>query len=157
MLVLSDKTDLHAVHSGFPLCRQSANDAPEKPGWLFPCKFHGGRPCKITHNKVDTCACLTMGSMFQTFIDLIAPYSGVPLLIAFLFALGSYAALRQYKSRLTPVQLRLTIRVAALIALPISWLAVQTGSALIPVAVLCIVWCIAVALTCGNEMASRKS
>src|SRR5258708_15077677 len=56
-----------------------------------------------------------------------APYGGDLFLWVATLSLISYIALWWFKSRLSTNQLRRVIRLSALVALPLSWLAIQQG------------------------------
>ncbi|MET1115673.1 MAG: hypothetical protein ABWY08_12080 [Comamonas sp.] len=84
-----------------------------------------------------------------------APYGGETLLLLVLLAIASYGLLLFYKIRLTESQLRRCIRLAALVALPLSFIAMEMGSQNWGIAVLSFVWCIVVGITCKNEITRR--
>ncbi|MNW05144.1 hypothetical protein D3C71_2013480 [compost metagenome] len=72
-----------------------------------------------------------------------------------LLAIASYGLLLFYKARLSETQLRRSIRLAALIALPLSFIAMEMGANNWGIAVLSFVWCIVVGITCKNEITRR--
>ena len=84
-----------------------------------------------------------------------APYGGETFLLLTLLAIASYGLLLFYKARLSESQLRRCIRLAALIALPLSFIAMEMGANNWGIAVLSFVWCIVVGITCKNEMTRR--
>ena len=84
-----------------------------------------------------------------------APYGGETFLLLALLAIASYGMLLFYKARLSESQLRRCIRLAALIALPLSFIAMEMGANNWGIAVLSFVWCIVVGITCKNEMNRR--
>ncbi|QKV54348.1 hypothetical protein [Comamonas antarctica] len=84
-----------------------------------------------------------------------APYGGETFLLLTLLAIASYGLLIFYKARLSESQLRRCIRLAALIALPLSFIAMEMGANNWGIAVLSFVWCIVVGITCKNEMTRR--
>lgn len=84
-----------------------------------------------------------------------APYGGETFLLLTLLAIASYGLLLFYKARLSESQLRRCIRLAALIALPLSFIAMEMGANNWGIAVLSFVWCIVVGITCKNEMNRR--
>lgn len=95
--------------------------------------------------------------MFDALLAWSAPYGGASFLYLSLLALLSYAALLRFKARLTPYQLRRGIRLAALIALPISFLSMEMGEHNLGIAVLALVWCVVVGITCKNEINRRTA
>ncbi len=84
-----------------------------------------------------------------------APYGGETFLLLTLLAIASYGLLLFYKARLSESQLRRCIRLAALIALPLSFIAMEMGANNWGIAVLSFIWCIVVGITCKNEMTRR--
>ena len=84
-----------------------------------------------------------------------APYGGETFLLLTLLAIASYGLLIFYKARLSESQLRRCIRLAALIALPLSFIAMEMGANNWGIAVLSFVWCIVVGITCKNEITRR--
>ena len=84
-----------------------------------------------------------------------APYGGETFLLLTLLAIASYGLLIFYKARLSESQLRRCIRLAALIALPLSFIAMEMGANNWGIAVLSFIWCIVVGITCKNEMTRR--
>lgn len=97
----------------------------------------------------------TMLAMMETIRTWSAPYGGETLLLLTLLAIASYGLLLFYKTRLSESQLRRCIRLAALVALPLSFVAMEMGSQNWGIAALSFVWCIIVGLTCKNEMTRR--
>jgi hypothetical protein len=51
--------------------------------------------------------------------------------------------------------LRRVIRLSALVALPLSWLAIQQGENHLAAAILPLVWCVVLGITCAREMGRR--
>ena len=96
-----------------------------------------------------------MFAMMQTLSTWSAPYGGETFLLLALLAIASYGLLLFYKPRLSETQLRRCIRLAALIALPLSFVAMEMGSNNWGIAVLSFVWCIVVGITCKNEITRR--
>lgn len=95
--------------------------------------------------------------MMENLLTWSAPYGGETLLLLTLLAIASYGLLLFYKARLSQAQLRRSIRLAALIALPLSFIAMEMGSNNIGIAVLSFVWCIVVGITCKNEITRRST
>ena len=93
--------------------------------------------------------------MMENLLTWSAPYGGETFLLLTLLELASYGLLLFYKARLSETQLRRSIRLAALIALPLSFIAMEMGANNWGIAVLSFVWCIAVGITCKNEITSR--
>ena len=93
--------------------------------------------------------------MMENLLTWSAPYGGETFLLLTLLALASYGLLLFYKARLSETQLRRSIRLAALIALPLSFIAMEMGSQNWGIAVLSFVWCIVVGITCKNEITRR--
>jgi hypothetical protein len=85
-----------------------------------------------------------------------APYGGDLFLWVATLSLISYIALWWFKSRLSTSQLRRVIRLSALVALPLSWLAIQQGENHLAAAILPLVWCVVLGITCAREMARRN-
>lgn len=98
-----------------------------------------------------------MAAMMENLLTWSAPYGGAALLLLILLAIASYGALLFYKIRLTESQLRRSIRLAALVALPLSFIAMEMGSQNWGIAVLSFVWCIVVGITCKNEITRRTA
>lgn len=85
-----------------------------------------------------------------------APYGGETFLLLTLLAIASYGFLLFYKARLSESQLRRCIRLGALVALPLSFIAMEMGSGNWGIAVLSFVWCIVLGVTCKNEITRRS-
>ncbi|WP_245587221.1 hypothetical protein [Comamonas composti] len=94
--------------------------------------------------------------MFQTLSAWSAAYGGAFFLWIAAFCVVSYLGLYGFKSRLSTPFLRRLIRVSALIALPISWLAIQQGESHFAAAMLPLAWCLVLGITCSKEIASRR-
>jgi cytochrome bd-type quinol oxidase subunit 1 len=86
-----------------------------------------------------------------------APYGGETFLLLALLALASYGLLLLYKARLSDSQLRRCIRLAALIALPLSFVAMEMGRDNWAIAGLSFIWCIVLGVTCKNEITNRHT
>ncbi|WP_254787878.1 MULTISPECIES: hypothetical protein [Delftia] len=85
-----------------------------------------------------------------------APYGGDLFLWVATLSLISYIALWWFKFRLSTSQLRRVIRLSALVALPLSWLAIQQGENHLAAAILPLVWCVVLGITCAREMSRRN-
>lgn len=96
-----------------------------------------------------------MACMMESLRTWSAPYGGETFLLLTLLALVSYGLLLYYKDRLSESQLRRCIRLAALVALPLSFVAMEMGRDNWGIAVLSFVWCIALGITCKNEITRR--
>ena len=83
------------------------------------------------------------------------PYGGDAFLYLTVLAVASYLALLRFKAIVPTARLRRFIRLAALVALPFSVLAMETGSQNLGIAVLSLVWCVIIGITCKNEMTRR--
>lgn len=84
------------------------------------------------------------------------PYGGDAFLYLTVLAAASYLALLRFKERLPTQRLRRFIRLAALVALPFSVLAMETGGGEnLGIAVLALVWCVIIGITCKSEMSRR--
>lgn len=84
------------------------------------------------------------------------PYGGDAFLYLCFLAVASYLALLRFKERVPTPRLRRFIRLAALVALPFSVLALETdGGQNLGIAVLALVWCVVIGITCKNEMSRR--
>ncbi len=84
------------------------------------------------------------------------PYGGDAFLYLSFLAVASYLALLRFKERVPTPRLRRFIRLAALVALPFSVLALETdGGQNLGIAVLALVWCVVIGITCKNEMSRR--
>lgn len=84
-----------------------------------------------------------------------APYGGDLFIWVALLSVVSYIALWYFKSRLSASQLRRVIRLSALVALPLSWLAIQQGENHLAAAILPLVWCVVLGITCAREISRR--
>ena len=106
--------------------------------------------------------CLDNRPMLESLRLWAAPYGGDAFLVLTVMAVLSYGALLHFKARLPVATLRRFIRLAALIALPFSVLAMEMptpageGSHL-GLAVLAIVWCVVVGITCKNEITRQQA
>lgn len=83
-------------------------------------------------------------------------YGGDAFLFLTLLAVASYIALLVWKARLPEARLRRLIRLAALVALPLSFLSLEMGENNLGVAVLAIIWCVIIGITCKNEIDGRS-
>lgn len=96
-----------------------------------------------------------MAAMMENLRTWSAPYGGETLLLLALLAVASYGLLLHYKARLSESQLRRCIRLAALVALPLSFVAMEMGSQNWGIAALSCVWCVILGITCKNEITRR--
>ena len=96
-----------------------------------------------------------MARMMESLRTWSAPYGGETFLLLALLACASYALLLFYKARLSNSQLRRCIRLAALIALPLSFMAMEMDRDNWAIAGLSFVWCIVLGITCKNEITNR--
>lgn len=85
-----------------------------------------------------------------------APYGGDAFLYLTFLAAASYLALLRFKERLSTDRLRRLIRLGALIALPFSFLAMEMEGNNLGVAILSLVWCVIIGITCKSEMDRRN-
>ena len=85
-----------------------------------------------------------------------APYGGDLFLWVATLSIVSYIALCVFKPRLAAGQLRRIIRLGALVALPLSWLAIQQGEDHLAAAIVPLVWCVVTGITCAREIARRN-
>ena len=96
------------------------------------------------------------GPMLESLRTWAVPYGGDAFLYLSFLAVASYLALLRFKERVPTPRLRRFIRLAALIALPFSVLALETdGGQNLGIAVLALVWCVIIGITCKNEMTRR--
>ena len=77
------------------------------------------------------------------------PYGGDAFLYLSFLAVASYLALLRFKERVPTPRLRRFIRLAALLALE------TDGGQNLGIAVLALVWCVVIGITCKNEMSRR--
>lgn len=94
-------------------------------------------------------------SMLESLRTWAVPYGGDALLFLTVLAVASYIALLRFKERVPTPRLNRFIRLAALIALPFSVLAMEMGGGNWAIAALAIVWCVLIGITCKNEMSRR--
>lgn len=98
-----------------------------------------------------------MAAMMQTLSTWSAPYGGHTFLLLALLAIASYGLLLFYRARLSQAQLRRSIRLAALIALPLSFVAMEMDSNNWGIAMLSFAWCIVIGISCRNEINRRHT
>ncbi|MGN1056120.1 MAG: hypothetical protein ACI4QS_05340 [Comamonas sp.] len=94
--------------------------------------------------------------MFESLRAWATPYGGDAFLYIFLLAVASLIALWVLKPRLKTFTLQRMIRLGALIALPLTFVAMEMGDNHWGVAVVAIVWAVIVAIVCKNETARRE-
>lgn len=97
------------------------------------------------------------GRMFESLHTWATPYGGLSFLYITFLAVASLIALLVMKARLSTFTLKRFIRLGALIALPLSFIAMEMGEGNWAVAVVAIVWAIIVAIVCYNESAQRTA
>lgn len=93
--------------------------------------------------------------MFESLHTWAVPYGGSSFLYIAFMAIASLVALLALKSRWSTFTLRRCIRLGALIALPLTVISMQMGEQNWGVAVVAIVWAVAVAIVCQNEVVQR--
>ena len=89
-------------------------------------------------------------------LESLAPLGGHLFILIGTLCLVSYLALLWFKARMSAPQLRRTIRVAALIALPVSWFAMQQGESYLTAALLPLAWCVVVGITSAREINAKR-
>lgn len=97
------------------------------------------------------------GHMFESLHTWAAPYGGLSFLYITFLAVASLIALLAMKQRLSSFTLKRFIRLGALIALPLSFIAMEMGDNQWAIAVVAIVWAVIVAIVCQNEVAKRPT
>ena len=95
--------------------------------------------------------------MFESLHTWAAPYGGASFLYITCLAIASLIALLVMKPRLSTFFLKRAIRLGALIALPLSFIAMEMGEGHWAVAVVAMVWAVVVAIVCQNEVAQRPA
>lgn len=86
-----------------------------------------------------------------------APYGGMAFLYITFLAVASLIALVVMKSRLSTFTLKRFIRLGALIALPLTVVAMELGENNWGMAVVAIIWAVIVAIICQNETSKRST
>ena len=94
--------------------------------------------------------------MLDSMTQFAAPYGGAPFLAFTALAVVSLGFLWHLRSKLDGTQLRRIMRVAALVALAGSWVAMQQGEQYLATALLVLLWGILVGVTCAREIARRR-
>ncbi|MFE1572392.1 hypothetical protein [Comamonas odontotermitis] len=94
--------------------------------------------------------------MIDSLTQWAAPYGGALFVAMTALAVISLAALWHLRPRLSGQQLRRMMRVAALVALAGSWVAMQQGEQYLATALLILLWGILVGITCAREIARRR-
>ena len=92
----------------------------------------------------------------ESFYTLVAPYGGKLFLWMTVLAVASLGALWHFKSRMQGTQLRRVMRIAALVALAGSWVAMQQGESYLATALMVLLWGILVGITCAREIARQR-
>lgn len=94
--------------------------------------------------------------MIESLTQWAAPYGGTLFVAMTVLAVLSLGALWHLRPRLEGQQLRRMMRVAALVALAGSWVAMQQGEQYLATALLILLWGILVGITCAREIARRR-
>ena len=94
--------------------------------------------------------------MFESLRTWATPYGGDVFLYISVLAVASVVGLQLYKQRLSSFTLQRFIRLGALIALPLTIIAMEMGEQHWGIAVVAIVWAVAVAIISKNALALRK-
>lgn len=97
------------------------------------------------------------GRMFESLNTWAAPYGGSAFLYLTVLAVASLIALLVLKARWSTFALKRSIRLGALIALPLTFISMEMGEQHWGVAVVAIVWAVLVAIICQNEVAQRSN
>lgn len=95
--------------------------------------------------------------MSESLLAWAAPYGGVAFVYIGFLAIASLIALLIVKKRLRTFTLKRLIRLGALVALPLTVIAMEMGEQHWPVAVIAIAWAIVVALICHTEASQRPT
>lgn len=94
--------------------------------------------------------------MLESLYTLVAPYGGPLFLWLTVLAVVSLGALWHFKNQMQGAQLRRMMRVAALVALAGSWVAMQQGERYLATALMVLLWGILVGITCAREIARKR-
>ena len=94
--------------------------------------------------------------MIESLTQWAAPYGGILFVAMTVLAVLSLGALWHLRPRLEGQQLRRMMRVAALVALAGSWVAMQQGEQYLATALLILLWGILVGITCAREIGRRR-
>ena len=94
--------------------------------------------------------------MNESLTTLAAPYGGAPFLAITALAVLSLGVLWRIKTRLSTAQLRRAMRITALLALALSWVAMQQGESFLATALLVLLWGILLAVICAREITRRR-
>ena len=95
--------------------------------------------------------------MFESLRTWATPYGGDAFLYIAFLAIVSFIALLVMKARLSTFTLHRMIRLGALIALPLTFVAMEMGDNNWGVAVVAIVWAVLVAITSKSEINQRQA
>ena len=93
--------------------------------------------------------------MLESLNTLVAPYGGMLFLWLTVLAIASLAALRHFQPRMPTALLRRLMRIAGLMALGISWFAMQQGERYLATALLVLLWGILVGISCARAIRQR--
>ena len=94
--------------------------------------------------------------MFESLRTWATPYGGDAFLYISLLAIASLIALLALKERLSSFTLKRFIRLGALIALPLTVIAMQMGENHWGVAAVAVVWAVLVAIVSKNALQQRE-
>ena len=93
--------------------------------------------------------------MFESLRTWATPYGGDAFLYIGVLAIASLVALWVLRLRLSSFTLRRFIRLGALIALPLTFIAMEMGDQHVGVAVVAIAWAVLVAIICQRTVMQR--
>lgn len=93
--------------------------------------------------------------MFESLNTWAAPYGGMAFLYITFLAVASLIALVAMKQRLSTFTLKRFIRLGALIALPLTVVAMELGDNNWGMAAVAILWAVVVAIICHTETSKR--
>lgn len=93
--------------------------------------------------------------MLESLNTLAAPYGGMLFLWLTVLAVVSLGALWHFKSSMQTATLRRLMRMAGLMALAVSWFAMQQGESYLATALLVLLWGILVGVSCAREIRQR--
>lgn len=96
------------------------------------------------------------GRMFESLHTWAAPYGGSAFLYISFLAVASLIALFALKARWSTFTLKRSIRLGALVALPLSFISMEMAEKGWAMAVVAMVWAVIVAIVCQNEVARRS-
>lgn len=97
------------------------------------------------------------GAMLDSLRLWALPYGGDAFLYLTVLAVASFIALLVFRTRMAAPLLRRCIRLSALIALPLTLLSMEGDGQQMGVAVVAIVWCVLVGITCQRTLQQRPA